>query len=96
MVRPLQDDLQSLLESVVPNPPDLSPSTTEQLQTAVAGIARKAADGAYASAQTDLDDLQNHLAELLSSRTGTLITQSRGQTIQHAIDTVRDDLAQLK
>ncbi|TQL46958.1 hypothetical protein FB464_3953 [Subtercola boreus] len=96
MVRPLQDDLQSLLESVVPNPPDLSPSTTEQLQTAVAGIAREAADGAYGSAQTDLDDLQNHLAELLSSRTGTLITQSRGQTIQHAIDTVRDDLAQLK
>lgn len=96
MVQPLQDDLQALLISVVPNPPDLNPTTTGQLQTAVADIADDAAAAEYASAGTRLDDLEQHLSVLLDSRTGTLITQSRGQSIQHAIDAVRNDLDELK
>ncbi|RFA06510.1 hypothetical protein B7R54_19280 [Subtercola boreus] len=96
MVQPLQDDLQTLLESVKPNPPDLSPSTTDQLQAAVTEMAGHAADEDYAATESDLDDLQNHLAELLDSPTGTQISQNRGKTVQRAIDTVRDDLAELK
>ncbi|WP_147305328.1 hypothetical protein [Subtercola boreus] len=96
MVEPLRTDLLALAAGVVPDAPDLNPTTTRSLRRAVQLVVRPAANGDFRSALTNLDQLDADLARAISSSTGTHVSHKRATIIQSASTTVRTDLNALQ
>lgn len=96
MVEPLRTDLQNLAVSVVPDAPDLNPTTTRNFRRAVQLIVKPAGNGDFRSALTNLDQLDADLVSAISSATGTHVSQKRATSIQDASALVRTDLIALQ
>lgn len=82
----------SLLVGCSAGAPDISTTTSSELQAAVQEIGTSAAAGQFASAVARLDNLQSRLDEALAAGQ---VGRDRGAQIQAAIDQVRADLGAL-
>jgi hypothetical protein len=82
----------SLLVGCASGAPDITATTSSELQAAVQDIGTAAAAGRYAAAVTMLDTLQSRLDQALAAGQ---VRADREAQIQAAIDQVRGDLGAL-